>query len=1037
MSTDAVGRNQISAQSFQSMLKLVPYRSTFPKLIASSHLDLWYGGFGQGFTTVGVDHSNEECSNSYHIPRIEHAWQPRQKFWNFQTPLFRSDRPRAIANQLGMQYNFTVPSEGRYWRASVFCHGNYMGIWSNVSSVLPVETDVDVELRAVSHAKLLELVRVDAFVTVGSLLQSTCLLLRLKLSVDPERTQIHGPADHLHCVCERGQYTYTTWVSLRLPGHCQISSELQVTYSPTDCDVADSVESVYVTTRRATHTIRTSPDKSDMVSGSFLTCITTDEQSDSRKIAHIVIPQKCPPDVVQSTVKAYLYYSADVVGPILMNYVDLAEEPISNAYYHLAMVSTGAEILKFLREQATIDDQDFRSLSTQVYRMVVKHFNLLQDLRCMDSEYEFYADDCNNTDPWFNILVYEVFGHFDRTRGSLWDSLDIDRAFRHSRRYGYYPWPEYFNIQSHTLQLLQYLQSLQNETGCIRWRDTYPTSHGSANSNSIILNSHVYVVLKNRLPYNMMRDNEVLVIIEKSIQSCLLNLTLDAYGNPRPIRYNSRTLAYLAHALSLMEPPVGAVNQLVRMLKRMARVSHSRVEGEEEEMYWESNNPEDTMDTTKHAYMALAETAPLVTELKSVIRWIIRQQSWRGQFQTYPEFLSATAVLFDFSSRLTMFRKLYRPPELEVNFQANTLDSPIHKKLTGHLRTIGEMIVLDESEPYTSELTVNFQIGQAFETCFVGKVAYLYRTNGSVVGIVTAKDRNYGLKISHSTPNRIGVAREEEECKYIFLELCFPTERNMTIRVYPQTGWALADAQNTHVQSHANNNSSSNIRWTFGQMDSISIAYRNTDNNQYSEQPQEEREQPCATVKYQRTGVVQLVQPLRLIVADENEPFDEKIVDYRLPNCEANTHEYRVNETLPVPARIHFSSCPRLVSSDTLQFVDTLASLCDSLIYAFRFVDREPRAGEVRIHRIDHVGVVSSWSTWMDPGTGACFATNSSAVYMFTASELFRNDLRVILFTHSLVDEVRKLSQNGTCTNLNTAIRLLKSETGQFGSIIV
>ncbi|CAH8467744.1 unnamed protein product [Dicrocoelium dendriticum] len=991
----------LNQETFQTKFQPEKNDVTFPKFLYSSYYELWSSSVSQSYATHVTEEPSVACENRFPTTIGELVWQPVQRNWTLPTMLlFESVRPAiSMDGWLGAQYNMSLPPIGRHWKASVFCFGKDLKLWSATSETLVVQPAVRVRVFGASKLKLYEIARIDAVVEFGTSDPTIdCYDVRLNYISSSDKVTFYGPSSYSHCVCAKSAVIFTTWIAINAPGMFQLIVDLHVTPEEPGCERNFTRTGVDKVTRRVYHTISSTVEQYHSTEVGILYCMNLSPETPRESIRNVtlVLPPFLPNNTRSGTLTAFVSYSGDVVGPLVRNFNRIASRPVSDAYDNLALVYAGANVLKHLHKMRYATADVTPTFGPRTHAAVVRHFNELSKFLWQLTPTGLHMAS-DRMDLRFAASLYETLGYFD-TYNSRYTPLDVSwrRDWRYSTTFGYYPWKYNQNVEYATVNLLRYFIGNQDSDGCFGYISSNDTASEDAR---LPLSAHMFIVLQTRFPPMLLLDdaNKTFGQMLSSLKACLMQPFPEEISDEELYKHDTQTLAYLAHAMVLMDP----MPQLVhRVLKTLASRSREELAWDGwPQTYWTADEEEVILDTamevTMHVYMALAEVNPFADVLVPIVRWITNHQNAFGEFPTSKTFFAAAHVLFDFSYRVSYFAVSRKSLDLEVSMHWASEQSTSRQFWQGIDRDVGDVFYRYQPGEPVDKATMTFDLHDIVPTCIVGKAAYLYLTEDAQPNQLSVL-QEYDIRINHMV---------DESCRKIHLVICSPRTRSLILTVHPQSGWEISDRNKLLLTSYECNIALSDCNIvTVNEFDRVVVKHEVV-----AEGRDGLEADWCFEIPYTQMGYVQYASPLEIfIMMRETSMKDNQPIQYRLPDCGSQemalSHQPDSSST-----PLEFINCPQVVHtllSELDGVIMLLKEFSTQPMHAFQIKQPMGQSRYMQVYRVDNTGLIGKWNTSIDLINMDCVDLTVNTLHIIPPMRLEDGAQTVIALQRDILEQL-------------------------------
>ncbi|GAA37298.2 delta-like protein 4 [Clonorchis sinensis] len=629
-------QNLLYVDAYEKRFKQNSGSVTSQQVLTGQFYDFHTFGFSLGaMPTDSYDGCNIQ-RNMKHLS--EQVVRARTDNWHTDHVLYEVGTPEVLQNlttdkdrlNWGLRYSFIVPQTGYHLRASAFCYGEEKGVWSSMSMPLRIDDAIGFQLTSVPGLDLLETANLQISLFIhGPFQENNCVRFFVRTKFDDQIISFSGPtAFSSACICNRTvERKFTTQFTAEIPGETLINAELFLLPQNSGCGIKPNSAEYYQTRsikpmRTIVKRIRVRPGENPQRTATALKCFTTPDHNESLSV-DIKLPSSKPDGKNHSDFgPIYFSYSENLIDPILRGFQQYEQRPLLTAYDNLAALSTAIQSLNHLAPYHHHPGTTSQSLVTKINSAIHSAFVRLASFKTYPGQLNnslMYAETGLVSDPKLNLLVYRTLNHLERSPSARAPSM--------------------------TVILRSELDGLFRE-----FNTTYAVSDCHNNRNQTLderglsFLSQWYIAMKES-PYEQSYRERLDRNIEATTHHLAICLALFAHrehsqSSGRLERFQTSTLANLAYALSLIEPNLDSLTEIIDIVLRRQIRTRSTVDTSEQEVHWEESiyendersaeQPANPVEITYHAYMALFNTGKNLTELVPIVRWQLKHLSVFG-----------------------------------------------------------------------------------------------------------------------------------------------------------------------------------------------------------------------------------------------------------------------------------------------------------------------------------------------------------------------------------------------------------------------
>ncbi|GAA52061.1 alpha-2-macroglobulin-like protein 1 [Clonorchis sinensis] len=618
--------------------------------------------------------------------------------WLFEAAPIGTINSSSGQSTVGVQQSLRAPDSITTWRASAFCTTKSNGLWIPDSNTVTVSMPFFLELTLPKQVKRGEIIYlpVSVFVVREEALDSkerACYEVRVSTSVAKEDWLRVGVSDYSGCVCSGEKQTFQLGLMPQRLGQLNVTAEAYAISGSPLCDESqdESNRQVHTLSDMIRRQIRVIPEgvPKEATFGDIL-CLP-----DGVSHGVVTTPVSVPPSMIPGSLRVYLTYTDEVLGPALSNLDSLVRLPTGCGEQNMVLVAPNVYVLEYLKSGALVSSKEREKLMHSARMHIMKGYKGQLKYRLEDGSYSAFGQSDKVGSTWLTAFVLRVFTkayRVDRTLSIDWDTL--------------------FN---ETFTFLKQRQDLEG-SGCFVEKGRVIQSSmqgglgGSKEKNDqALLTAYVLSSLYDLRVTSAAEDyNAYESVITNGIRCIKAGVPRDILL-PEPLS-NVATygLAQVSYVLQMYQPEKYDTELYLQELIRRRRTISDALRGPRS--YWPANqSSEDTesskwagaldVETTSYAYLTLAERREQVNELFSIVRWLSTQQTSTGGFRSTQDTILAMQAIAHAATRL-----LYNgtnPGNTNISLSAKVIPSgyKIDDVLSDQKRQVVNQIAIPHTDP--------------------------------------------------------------------------------------------------------------------------------------------------------------------------------------------------------------------------------------------------------------------------------------------------------------------------------------------------
>ncbi|KAA0196618.1 hypothetical protein FBUS_02114 [Fasciolopsis buskii] len=548
----------------------------------------------------------------------------------------------------------TVPDTITSWRANAFCTTKSNGLWIPKPVEMITSMPVFAEITLPNHLKRGEILYLPMSVFAAPTNESgltDCMTVSVIAQLNKDDWAVIGAQSFTDCLCPGNKKTFRLGLLAKRLGMLNVTVEAYGREKTELCtdeiraetdDRAGKSRTFSDLLRRA---IKVEPEgvRRDLSQGDIL-CLTKKKLSVKADYP-ILWPDHST--YVSDSLRVYLAYTDEVLGPALANLDQLVRLPVGCGEQNMVLVAPNVYVLDYLNSvEATGNSRGLDNLKRDAKKHILTGYQRQLGYRHDDGSYSAFGKSDSVGSTWLTAFVLRVFAKaykVDRSIQVEWSTLFAETA--------------------------QFLKTRQNkDSGCFveQGRVLHTGMQGGAGVGSkkekeMLLTTYILsAILETRPDNGTDYSPEFSQVIDNAVR-CLRNK--HGLGNTEEIRQlNTYALAQLAYATVLLGPNE---NQTVVMKQELERRKQEHSPGglSQNLQYWRAletldNKPDVDInaldvETTSYALLTFAKTTQSENQLLfPVVRWLSSQQKREGGFFSTQDTVMALEAIAQFAKRI-------------------------------------------------------------------------------------------------------------------------------------------------------------------------------------------------------------------------------------------------------------------------------------------------------------------------------------------------------------------------------------------------
>ncbi|OON18030.1 a-macroglobulin complement component [Opisthorchis viverrini] len=593
---------------------------------------------------------------------------------------------------VGVQQSLTAPDSITTWRASAFCTTKSNGLWIPDSNTVTVSMPFFLELTLPKQVKRGEIIYlpVSVFVARKEELdpkEKGCYEVRVSTRVAREDWLRVGVSDYSGCVCSGEKQTFQLGLVPQRLGQLNVTAEAYAISGSQLCDESQ----VHTLSDMIRRQIRVIPEgvPKEATFGDIL-CLPDG-------VSHNVLttPVSVPSSMIPGSLRVYLTYTDEVLGPALSNLDNLVRLPTGCGEQNMVLVAPNVYVLEYLKSGAQVSSKEREKLIHSARTHIMTGYKGQLKYRLDDGSYSAFGQSDKVGSTWLTAFVLRVFSKAYRVDPTL--NIDWDRLF------------------NETFTFLKQRQDLEG-SGCFVEKGRVIQSSmqgglgGSKEKNDqALLTAYVLSSLYDLKVTKAATDPKAYEsIITNGIRCIKAGVPRDILL-PEPLS-NVATygLAQVSYALQMYQPERYDTELYLQELIRRRRTISDALRGPRS--YWPANESSDDaesskwadaldVETTSYAYLTLAERREQAIELLPIVRWLSTQQTSTGGFRSTQDTILAMQAIAHAATGL-----LYNgtnPGNTNISLSAKVIPSgyKIDDVLNDQKRQVVNQIAIPHTDP--------------------------------------------------------------------------------------------------------------------------------------------------------------------------------------------------------------------------------------------------------------------------------------------------------------------------------------------------
>ncbi|CAL8097310.1 unnamed protein product [Calicophoron daubneyi] len=552
--------------------------------------------------------------------------------WIFEAPLSESKK------SLNVQTPLRVPDIITIWKVTAYCTTRTRGMWISNSQLLPVIQPYRVNIATPVQIRLGEVVH-QPIILVPNNTQKGCYDFSLRLNLhdsDWTRTEKNGCET---CACAGDKRTVLFDLAPRRLGKLKFAVEVSGTRRTPSC-TKKSNQKQHSFTGSINRQIFVAPDGIvDEVSATDILHFP-DNENTVRK----TYPLTLPATIVPGSVDVHIIFTNEIFSPILASFTQPSGSPIGCGEQNMLLIAPNLYLLDYLKSVPSVNPANTADRIRQAKLQIVSGYTEQLNYARTDGSFSTFGNHDSEGSTWLTAFVLRVFAEIYATDPLL--PINWDRMLKES---------------------FDFLLTRQNpESGCFLEGAGVPhpfiLEHASdtrrRNAEMELLTTAF--VLTSVLETKVTPENVFFDKLNETVSrgyKCLQHLaSTEELG-----KLSTSTLAQLAYTISLLEPDGGYFKNVYghlvdRQINEIDADGRSKV-------HWVALTSSDTthknvvassVETTSYGYLTLAQLDSPEAELFPVVRWLISQPTFRGEFRLTRDMVLSFQALTNFAKRIAL-----------------------------------------------------------------------------------------------------------------------------------------------------------------------------------------------------------------------------------------------------------------------------------------------------------------------------------------------------------------------------------------------
>ncbi|CAH8500877.1 unnamed protein product [Dicrocoelium dendriticum] len=915
--------------------------------------------------------------------------------WKFE--VYKLNSPNIIKQ-------FTAPDTITTWIASAFCTTQSNGLWIPNVETLTVSMPFYVDITLPVHVKRGEILYlpVSVFMEADIGDSQKCLEAQVQTTVDANEWLRVGTSSYTGCVCESQKVTFQLGLLPIQLGKLNVTVEAQATVGSQLCNQEidpvvqkeDEVK-VHVLSDIIQRQIRVIPEgiPQELAIGGILHI--QPNESATKQTFPISLPSK----IVSDSLRIYVSYSDDILGPALNHLDSLIRLPLGCGEQNMVLVAPSVYALDYLTSMHSANTDRTLSLVNQARNYILMGYQRQLNYRLSDGSYSAFGKSDKIGSTWLTAFVLRVFAKAHKVDSSI--SID---------------WAVFFN------ETIAFLKQRQNLTGSGCFVEKGRVIHtamqgGTGNQLDLspeqLLTAYVLTALVETKPQGEEEaySPELSQMIQAGMKCLKVGRLGEMTSSDQLQNVSTYGLMQLALALAFCEPQNPLMSVVAsEIIKR--RLSNSVRSG----TYWTSDGKKIIgeagaldIETTSYAYLALAKMGVQFSDLFSIVRWLSSQQSATGGFRSTQDTILALEVISDGAKRLGLNQSAISEPQ-ELTVLATILPANISVSST-----------LTETK---MNVVHRFSVVKMIPAD-VKYVEWAVSSNGTSQGTYLSVQTElfYNVPDRHEVENASfvlvtsvvqGAFPQKDACKLANITICLrlpdidsnPQPTGMLlIEIGMVSGWSPVREELLRLIV---NEGESMRSVEIGGDGTVSLFFNGFTSEEVRTIGLNKRStsKRCATVPLKQDLYVKNSQPAEVVAKDYYAPDQSVAVNYSLYDCESvwftpgdlqppsDKTEYPTSTlTTPVPSTSMHRNCPACVikAEENESLVEQFyQGLCKGYNNVFLFSVHSGSGDEynVTISSFDSSTHVASWNATLNLADCSCpVVTTSKHLMMFSPED--------------------------------------------------
>ncbi|TPP64402.1 hypothetical protein FGIG_03998 [Fasciola gigantica] len=574
-----------------------------------------------------------------------------------------------------VRQTLTVPDTITSWRANAFCTTASNGLWIPKPAEMITSMPFFVEITLPNQVKRGEILYLPISVFASPTNESglsDCMTVSVSAQLDSDNWSVIGGHVFTDCLCPGNKKTFYLGLLAKGLGMLNVTVEAYGRERTALCADEARIDTSDATSKSRTFSdlirraIKVEPEgiRRDLSQGDII-CLTENKLSVKTEFP-VVLPDHST--YVSDSLRVYLSYSDEVLGPALANMDKLVRLPVGCGEQNMVLVAPNVYVLDYVTSvDSNGNSRSLEKLKRDSRMYILTGYQRQQNYRHDDGSYSAFGKSDKVGSTWLTAFVLRVFAK----------AYKVDRSIQ-------IDWGTMFT------EITQFLKEHQNaDTGCFNEKGRVlhtgmqgAVGVGDQKDKELLLNTYILSAILETRPNNETDYSPEFSPMVDGVKRCLFS----THGLERTETVHGLTtyaLAQLAYAMILLSPDAKQTEFLRQELLRRKHQSDSN--GLSQQLhYWRARETQDNtmkinidaldVEATSYALLTLSKTSGVHNQdLFPIVRWLSSQQKPEGGFFSTQDTAMALEAIAQFAKRLG----LGAGPKVNGLLQVESVVSPV------------------------------------------------------------------------------------------------------------------------------------------------------------------------------------------------------------------------------------------------------------------------------------------------------------------------------------------------------------------------